>query len=281
MHIFTTISSLRQYLSSQRQQNKSIGFVPTMGALHAGHIALIGQSNAETDLTVCSIFVNPTQFNNPEDLEKYPRTPEADQQMLQEGGCNVLFMPDVTEMYPHPTSLQFNFGSLESVLEGQFRPGHFNGVGLVVSKLLHMVQPDKAFFGQKDLQQCLVIRRLIQDLSFSTTLVICPTVREADGLAMSSRNRRLTAAQRQVAPLLYQALVKAQTLLTKGGTITQAKEMIVEHLSQSTDIQIEYAEVVDIEQMQTLVTETATPPYAICLAAYLGQIRLIDNLFLT
>ncbi|MDJ1506212.1 pantoate--beta-alanine ligase [Xanthocytophaga agilis] len=278
MQVFTSIHSLRDYLFQNRQQNKTIGFVPTMGALHEGHLSLIKRCKEDNDLAVCSIYVNPTQFNNPEDLKKYPRTPEADQQLLQDAGCDVLFMPADTEMYPAPVNLKMDFGNLETVLEGKFRPGHFNGVGIVVSKLFHMVQPDAAYFGQKDLQQCLVIRRLIQDLSFPVRLLICPTMRESDGLAMSSRNRRLSSAQRTVAPLLYQALEMAHAMLDNDGTIELAKKTVALHLTKSDEVELEYFEVVNTDDLSSFIEGKVQAPYALCIAAFVGGVRLIDNI---
>ncbi len=280
MLVFTNSRSLRNYLFEHKRLKKTVGFVPTMGALHEGHITLVQRCKAENDVAVCSIYVNPTQFNNPEDLEKYPRTPDADQKMLEAAGCDVVFMPTNEDMYPQPVALKMDFGSLETVLEGKFRPGHFNGVGIVVSKLFHMVQPDKAYFGQKDLQQCLVIRRLIQDLSFPVQLVICPTVRETDGLAMSSRNRRLSPAHRATAPLLYQALEMASEILANNGTIELAKKAVANHLSKGTDVQLEYFEVASTQDLSPFTTGKVSSPYALCIAAFVGGIRLIDNMLI-
>ncbi len=278
MLTFTSSKSLRNYLFDYRRLKKTVGFVPTMGALHEGHLALVRRCKQENDVAVCSIYVNPTQFNNPEDLEKYPRTPEADQRLLEEAGCDVIFMPADEEIYPQPAILRLNFGTLETVLEGRFRPGHFNGVGLVVSKLFHLVQPEAAYFGQKDLQQCLIIRQLIRDLSFPLQLIICPTVREIDGLAMSSRNRRLTSAQRAVAPSLYQALEMANEILATNGTIELAKKAVVNHLSRKEDIKLEYFEVANTQDLTSFTEGIVEPPYALCIAAFVGGVRLIDNI---
>ncbi len=278
MQTFDTIESFRKHVSGYRNPGKTIGFVPTMGALHTGHLALVRRCKQENGLAVCSIYVNPTQFNNPEDLRNYPRTLEADRQLLQEAGCDVLFAPTDAEMYPQAPHLKMDFGSLETVLEGKFRTGHFNGVGLVVAKLFHIVQPDTAYFGQKDLQQCLVIRRLIRDLSFPIEMKIHPTVREADGLAMSSRNRRLTPAQRAAAPLLYQALSMAGQVLAGGGTVEAATKTVETHLSQSGEIRLEYFEVADSQNLSGITSAVVVPPYALCIAAHLGLVRLIDNI---
>ena len=278
MLIFDTVAKLREHLTECRMRGLSIGLVPTMGALHEGHLALAGRCKAENNVAVCSIYVNPTQFNNPEDLAKYPRTPGTDLRMLQEVACDVVFMPTDAEMYPKPAALKMDFGNLETVMEGKFRPGHFNGVGVVVSKLLHMVQPDAAYFGQKDLQQCLVIKRLVQDLSFPVRLVIHPTVRETDGLAMSSRNQRLTPAQRAAAPLLHQALGMAREILFNHGTTELARKTVERHLSQSEELRLEYFEIAQADDLSPLPDGTVEPPFALCIAAYAGSVRLIDNL---
>jgi pantoate--beta-alanine ligase len=276
MHLYQTIAELRQALAPHRS-DKRIGFVPTMGALHTGHLTLINTSKVETALTVCSIFVNPTQFNNPDDLARYPRTLEADCRLLEEAGCDVVFAPSVEEMYPVPPLLKLQFGELETVMEGAFRPGHFNGVGIVVSKLFNIVQPHRVFFGQKDLQQVAVIRRLIRDLSFPLELVRVPTVREADGLAMSSRNRNLTPADRQLAPQLYQALQKAQQLLLDGYTVAATKEAIKGAFQAHPALQLEYFEVANADTLQAVESRQGPGLTALCLAAQLGHVRLIDN----
>ena len=229
MQIFNTISSLQNFLNSERIKGKSISFVPTMGALHTGHLSLIEASKKQNDLTVCSIFVNPTQFNNAHDLSVYPRTLEADCQMLESIGCDAVFAPSAEEMYPQLPQIKFDFGDLERVMEGQFRPGHFNGVGIVVSKLFNIVQPDNAYFGQKDLQQCAIVNRLVKDLSFSLILNICPTQRETDGLAMSSRNRNLSPEQRNDAPHIYKALQKAADLLRKNKSSEAVKTFVKQY----------------------------------------------------
>ena len=202
MQILTTAAALRSYAATVRRAGQRLGLVPTMGALHPGHLALLRRAHATTDAVVATVFVNPTQFNNPDDFRLYPRLLEADAALLEAAGCPVLFAPTPEEMYPAPTVLRFDFGPLERVMEGAHRPGHFHGVATVVSKLLHLAQPHQAFFGQKDWQQLAVVRQLVADLSFDVEIVGCPTVREVDGLAMSSRNRRLTPEGRAVAPLL-------------------------------------------------------------------------------
>ncbi|MVM39126.1 pantoate--beta-alanine ligase [Spirosoma sp. HMF3257] len=274
---FETISSLRQNIASL-QPEKTIGFVPTMGALHEGHLTLIKAARQENDIVISSIFVNPVQFNNPDDLARYPRTLEEDSQQLEAAGCDLVFAPSVAEMYPESPALRLNFGELETVLEGAFRPGHFNGVGIVVSKLFNIVQPHRAYFGQKDLQQVAVIRRLIRDLSFPIELIRCPTVREADGLAMSSRNRNLTPIEREQAPALFQALTLARELIHQGHSPAQAKAAVTDMFSSHPNFRLEYVEIVNADTLQIANEILAPGQTAICLAAHLGKVRLIDNL---
>lgn len=277
MHLFTTLTELRSFLS---RQSSSIGFVPTMGALHEGHLQLIRKARTENALVVCSIFVNPIQFNNADDLARYPRTLEQDMALLEPAGCDVVFAPSPAEMYPSAPVMTFDFGPLERVLEGAFRPGHFNGVGIVVSKLFHLVQPARAYFGQKDLQQCLIVRRLINDLSFPIELIIAPTVREADGLAMSSRNRNLTSEERALAPFIQSELQKAKGALEAGLTVPQVKAELMNAFAGQSAFRLEYFEIADIENLLPLEEYKVGEPAALCLAAHLGKVRLIDNLLL-
>lgn len=277
MDRFDTIDSLRQYLAPLRLK-QLIGFVPTMGALHEGHTALIEKAKRENNVVISSIFVNPVQFNNPDDLARYPRTLEEDCQKLEAVGCDIVFTPSVAEMYAEPVTLRLNFGDLETVMEGAFRPGHFNGVGIVVAKLFNIVQPNRAYFGQKDLQQVAVIRRLIRDLSFPVELIRCPTVREADGLAMSSRNRNLTPAEREQAPTLFQALTLAHELLKEGHSMAQVKTAVRNVFTNNPNFRLEYVEIVNADTLQIANEVLAPGQTAICLAAHLGNVRLIDNL---
>jgi len=280
MVLITELSPLQTYLKQQKKDGKTLGLVPTMGALHAGHISLIERSRHDNDRTICSIFVNPTQFNNPGDLQKYPRTLEADQLLLEKAGCDAVFAPANDVMYHQPPRLRLDFGRLEQVMEGQFRPGHFNGVGLVVSKLFHMIKPDQAYFGQKDLQQFLIIRQLVNDLSFDLQLMRCPIVREPDGLAMSSRNRRLDPEQRQKAPHIYRALTSAKEMLLAGQPVSAAKMAVQIDFRTQPGVRLEYFEVVDEETLQSVENIREHPQVALCIAAYLGDVRLIDNLLL-
>lgn len=278
MQVFFEIKTLQEYLQNQRKLGKSAGFVPTMGALHQGHLSLIETAKNQNDIVVCSIFVNPTQFNNPHDLAVYPRTLEADCQMLEEANCDIVFAPSAAEMYPSLPTLKFDFGTLENVMEGKFRPGHFNGVGIVVSKLFNIVQPNKAYFGQKDLQQCAVINCLVKDLSFSLDLVICPTQREKDGLAMSSRNRNLSEEQRVIAPEIYKSLTAASELL-KHQSSTVVKQFVKEYFEVIEDIELEYFEISDFDTLLP-IEELSVGKTALCIAAFMGKTRLIDNIII-
>lgn len=284
MEIIRDILHLKDFLKGVRSaKNLAIGFVPTMGALHKGHLSLVQHSIDAGYLTLCSIFVNPTQFNNPNDLLHYPRTEETDLELLRHAGCKAVFLPTVEMLYPKGTSglLQIAFGPIGQVLEGHFRPGHFNGVGLVVAKLLNLVQPDRLFMGQKDLQQCLLVAKLIADLSYQVQLEICPTIRETDGLAFSSRNVRLSAQERALAPILYQALSLTARQYTQGITAEEARQAGVDLIGQYPAFQTEYFEVVETGSLQALhgARQPGTP-FAVVAAAHLGQTRLIDNVFI-
>ena len=278
MHIFPTIADLRAYLRTQRAQGKSVGFVPTMGALHEGHLSLIEASNTQNDLTVCSIFVNPIQFNNPDDLARYPRTLETDCELLQTVGCDAVFAPSVQEMYPEKSLLTFDFGDLERVMEGKFRPGHFNGVGVVVSKLFNIVQPDRTYFGQKDLQQVAVVRRMMIDLGFQIELHPRPTLRESDGLAMSSRNRNLTADERALAPHIFAGLSAAKTALLNGRSPSDVKAWMEAHFAEQPAFRLEYFEIVNAFSLQDVTELQPEGQTALRIAAHLGKVRLIDNI---
>ncbi|HLO46540.1 MAG TPA: pantoate--beta-alanine ligase [Leadbetterella sp.] len=275
MKIFSSIIDTQKYLKSHGQL--SVGFVPTMGALHDGHMALVRRSKGENALTVCSIFVNPTQFNNPDDLKKYPRTLEDDCRMLEKEGCDVVFAPSAEEMYPSLPNLKIDFGSLETIMEGKFRPGHFNGVGIVVAKLFNIIKPTQAYFGQKDIQQVAVIHRLINDLSFDVKLVVCETIRENDGLAMSSRNRRISPSDRDLAPLIYRSLILGKERLIQGDTALEVKNKISEFYKEYPAFELEYYEIADFETLESISQLNPKRKTAIILAAHLGGVRLIDN----
>lgn len=277
MLLFTSPATLDLHLKEIHTPGVTLGLVPTMGALHDGHLELVKRSVAENALTAASIFVNPLQFNNPDDLTKYPRTLEADCAMLEAAGCDLVFAPSVEEMYAQPPVLKLDFGELEHTMEGAFRPGHFNGVGIVVARLFNRVQPDRAYFGQKDLQQTAVVRRLIEDLSFPVELVVCRTVREADGLAMSSRNRRLSPKARALAPFIFRTLNQAKDQLLTDRSVKAVKEFVREQFASQPAFSLEYFEVADSGSVQPV---KALQPYgqtALCVAANLGGVRLIDN----
>ena len=278
MLIFTTAAELRDYVSAARRAGRRIGLIPTMGALHEGHLQLVRAATQTCDEVIASVFVNPTQFNNPEDLRLYPRLPEQDAAALAPAGCTALFMPSVAEVYPQPTVLRIDFGPLERVMEGAHRPGHFNGVATVVSKLFHLAQPHAAYFGQKDFQQVAVVRQLIADLSFDLELVVYPTVREADGLAMSSRNQRLTPEARAVAPLIYKVLQQAAELVRQGVAPTAVQAQATAMLAQEPAFTPEYFEVADAQTLQPVAGYEPGRAVVLCVAAHLAGVRLIDNI---
>lgn len=282
MIIFKKEKELRQYLSAEKHNGKVIGFVPTMGALHAGHCSLIEKARLETNIVVCSIFVNPTQFNDKSDYDKYPITIDADVAMLIEAGCDVLFLPSVKEIYPDGTEAAqaYDFGYLNTVLEGAQRPGHFKGVGQVVARLLQMVVPDKLFLGQKDFQQCMVIKKLLElmDKPSAIDVVICPTLREADGLAMSSRNVRLTEPQRALAGIIYQCLVSIQTKAATGNFELVQKECI--DLLTKKGFEPEYVALANANDLQIMQQYDSNIKMVALIAAKIGAVRLIDNMLL-
>lgn len=277
MEVIKQVNTIREKMQALRCSGKRIGFVPTMGALHEGHLQLLRASARENDITVCSIFVNPTQFNNPEDYKLYPRTSEQDIALLQSVNCDYLFLPDAREVYTQQTLLQFSFGELEAVMEGEHRPGHFNGVATIVSKLFHYITPHRAYFGQKDLQQVAVVRQLVQALSFDLELVCYPTVREEDGLAMSSRNKRLDAVQRQIAINLYKALKMAASMLPEKS-VQSIKQEVSGYLGSIEQIELEYFEIADPGTLQPLAKIAPGQEVALCMAAHVGPVRLIDNI---
>lgn len=279
MEITKTKTSLHAALQPYRNHGKRIAFVPTMGALHAGHIALIRHAHTLSDVVVCSIFVNPTQFNDPKDLEKYPRPIENDIRMLQDAACDMLFHPEVNEMYGPDESWQLDLGSLDRVLEGLHRPGHFQGVTQIVKKLLEAVQPDIACFGQKDFQQFKVIEHMIRTLGLPVALEMCPTVREGDGLAMSSRNVRLTPQGRQQALALYRTLQQTKAGLGEKSLDTLRTEAIT-MLQNSPGIQLEYFAIYDADAFEEAHEITAGQPLVALVAAWVNGVRLIDNLLL-
>jgi pantoate--beta-alanine ligase len=277
MHVFKSIVEVRSYVNSIKSTGKTIGFVPTMGALHAGHIELVKRAVQETDEVIASIFVNPIQFNNPLDLEKYPKTLESDLEMLAKVKCSAVFVPSVEEMYPEPDLTEFDFGKLDKVMEGKFRPGHFRGVGIVVKKFFEIVTPDKAYFGEKDYQQLVIIKHMVKQLDLPVEIVPSTTVRESDGLAMSSRNTRLTADERGIAPEIYATLIRKKedfNWFTPEGL----GKLIIGEIEQNPQFRVEYAEVVDSESLMPFEDWEDAEHARVCIAVFLGQVRLIDNI---
>lgn len=275
MEIFSQIGPLRAFLEQKKMLGKSVGFVPTMGALHEGHLTLIRESKQENPVTICSIYVNPAQFNNPEDLERYPRTLDKDIEMLKSTGCDALFCPDNDEIYPEKPVITFDFGHLEQILEGKFRPGHFSGVAKVVSKLLNIVQPSRSYFGQKDFQQFKIVECLVRELMFNTELRCIPILREADGLAMSSRNMRLNDAERKNAIVFYNTLQMAKQRLAEGLSMTQIKKEAKAYCEDKPGIRLEYLELADAANFVAM--ENVTGNAVLLIAGYVGEVRLIDN----
>ena len=281
MVTLTTVKDIVNHLNSYKKQDKAIGFVPTMGALHEGHISLIHTAKHADQFVVCSIFVNPTQFNNPKDFEKYPITIEKDIQLLTDAGCDLLFLPDVTEMYPNGTksSVHYDIGFIETILDGKYRPGHFQGVCQVVKRLLEIVSPHTLYLGQKDYQQCMVIKKLIEITGMQTKIVICPTKREADGLAMSSRNMRLTADERKKAVLISQSLLFIKNEIKTGYTDV-LKERVTGFLN-AEGFKVDYVEISDADTLNPVDYWNGKQPLVALVAAFLNEVRLIDNMLLT
>lgn len=277
MRVVKTISELKSLISGYKQENKTVGLVPTMGALHAGHKSLVDRARKENDIVVVSVFVNPTQFNNKQDLATYPRTEERDCALLEAAGCDVVFMPAVEEVYPEPDNRQFDLGAVAEVMEGAHRPGHFNGVAQIVSKLFGFVEPDRAYFGEKDFQQIAVIRKMVQLEVFKLQIVACPIKREDDGLALSSRNVRLTSEQRQLAPNIYRVL-KESCNFAKSHTVAETEKFVVDSLNALPQMEVEYYSIVDALTMQPVSDWADADSITGCITVYCGEVRLIDNI---
>ncbi|MBO4906646.1 MAG: pantoate--beta-alanine ligase [Bacteroidaceae bacterium] len=279
MKLIQSVSSLRDFLSEVRANGQTVGLVPTMGALHAGHESLVRRSVSENDVTVVSVFLNPTQFNDPKDLERYPRTLEADCELLATAGADVVFAPTVAEVYPEPDTRTFSYPPTDSVMEGAFRPGHFNGVCQVVSKLFNFVMPDRAYFGEKDYQQIAVIRRMVADLGFKLTIVPCPVIREESGLAMSSRNTLLTDAERQTAAAIYQTLKESVTYAKSHG-VEETRQWVVDTINAVEGLEVQYYNIVDGDSLADVTTWDAAPHIVGCVTVFCGStpIRLIDHI---
>ena len=279
MEIFTTIAAYHAYLQTIQSANKSIGFVPTMGALHQGHLDLVIRAKTENDVVVVSIFVNPIQFNNKEDLLNYPRTLEKDAVLLQSVGCDVIFAPDEKEMYPEPDTTVYNFGPLAEVMEGKFRPGHFNGVAVVVKRLFDIIQPVQAYFGEKDYQQLQIIKSLVKQCKLAVKIIPCPIVRETDGLAMSSRNMRLTDEEKKLAPYIYQTLLEAKRKVSQLSP-AELKIWVMQQIETNSLLTPEYFEISDATTLMPLTNWTQSEHAVACIAVFLGSVRLIDNIML-
>ena len=278
MEIFETKKAVDQALRRYRSDNVAIGFVPTMGALHRGHISLVERCCKENGITVVSIFVNPTQFNDKNDLANYPRTLEEDLHQLRLAGCDFVFVPQITEMYPEEDTRAFDFGMLDKVMEGACRSGHFNGVAQIVSKLFDAVQPDRAYFGEKDFQQLVIIRHLVAMTNQRVQIVGCPIVREVDGLAMSSRNVRLSLEQRKKAPVIARTLFACKKQ-TASMPLEALKKWVVEQINSTPGLQTEYFDIVDRNTLQTAIQYQENTLQG-CIAVRVGVIRLIDNISL-
>lgn len=272
-----TIKALQEELNALRQQGKRVGLVPTMGALHAGHASLVKRSVAENDVTVVSDFVNPTQFNDLNDLAKYPRTLDADCRLLEACGVSFVFAPSVEEIYPEPDTRQFSFAPLDTVMEGIYRPGHFNGVCQIVSKLFDIVKPDRAYFGEKDFQQLAIIREMVKQMHFPLQIVGCPIVREADGLALSSRNARLSEEQRAQALKISQTLFASRDYAATHS-VDETKQFVEEAIRQAPGLELEYFELVDGNTLQSIASWDDTTYAVGCITVYCGEVRLIDNI---
>ena len=277
MKVIHTIKDLQAELSVLKAQGKKVGLVPTMGALHAGHASLVKRSVNENEVTVVSVFVNPTQFNDKNDLVKYPRTLDADCKLLEACGATYAFAPSVEEMYPEPDTRQFSYAPLDTVMEGAFRPGHFNGVCQIVSKLFEAVKPHRAYFGEKDFQQLAIIREMVRQMQFDLEIVGCPIVREEDGLALSSRNARLSAEERENALKISQTLFKSRTFAATH-TVSETLKFVEDAIAAVPGLRLEYFEIVDGNTLQKVDNWNQTSYVVGCITVFCGDVRLIDNI---
>ena len=275
MIVVETIKDLKQELT--KYNSKNIGFVPTMGALHSGHISLVERCVKENDVCVVSVFVNPTQFNDKADLERYPRTEEADKKLLEAAGCDIVFMPGVEEMYPEEDTRVFNFSSIETVMEGKYRPGHFNGVAQIVSKLFDAVEPTRSYFGEKDFQQVAIIRDMVRQLNLPVEIIACPIIREESGLARSSRNELLSAEERKKAALISQVLSKSVNF-AKEMSVDEVKNWVIDQFKTDEVFRMDYYDIVDGNSLQSVSSWEESDYIVGCIAVYCGKIRLIDNI---
>ena len=277
MKVIHTIKDLQAELTVLRAQGKKVGLVPTMGALHVGHASLVKRSVSENGVTVVSVFVNPTQFNDKNDLAKYPRTLDADCRLLEDCGAAFAFAPSVEEMYPQPDTREFSYAPLDTVMEGAFRPGHFNGVCQIVSKLFDAIQPDRAYFGEKDFQQLAIIREMVRQMNYKLEIVGCPIVREEDGLALSSRNKRLSAQERENALNISRTLFKSRTFAT-SHTVSETQKMVEEAIEAGPGLRLEYFEIVDGNTLQKVISWEDAQYVVGCITVFCGEVRLIDNI---
>lgn len=277
MLLIRTVTELQEALSLLRRTEKSVGFIPTMGALHQGHISLVKKSIEDNEVTVVSVFVNPTQFNDKNDYNKYPRTLERDAQLLGDVGVDFVFAPNEKEIYPEPDTRQFDFGLLDKVMEGKYRPGHFNGVGQVVSRLFDIVKPDVAYFGEKDFQQLAIIREMVKQLGLPVRIAGMPILREESGLAMSSRNERLTPEQRTTAAKIY-AVLKDSLMLAKSKPVEDVIKEVEDSINKEKDLKVEYYDIVDGYTLQPIQKWSDTKYAVGCIAVFCGDVRLIDNI---
>lgn len=275
MKVFTSVTELRSELN--RTEQSGIGFVPTMGALHAGHRSLVERARKENATVVVSVFVNPTQFNDKNDLRRYPRTPEADARLLEEAGADLVLMPSVEEIYPEPDTRQFDFGQIDKVMEGATRPGHFNGVAQVVSRLFDIVRPARAYFGEKDFQQIAVIKAMVEQLSLPVEIVECPIVRGEDGLALSSRNALLDAEHRAAAPHIYRVMQQCAER-SRSMTPAELRTWVAAEIERNPLLKVVYFDAVDAATMQSVESWEQSPRIQGCIAVMAGEIRLIDNI---
>lgn len=277
MDLIKTTQGVRNKVTALRSEGKTIGLVPTMGALHEGHLSLVKKCIADNDVCIVSIFVNPTQFNNKEDLKKYPRNLERDCEYLKSVGVGVIFAPSVDEVYPEPDTRQFDFGQLDKVMEGEHRPGHFNGVAQVVSRLFDIVKPDRAYFGEKDFQQLAIIREMVKQLKLDINIVPMPIVREVSGLALSSRNERLTATQKEVAVNISKVLAESKEWM-KNSSVEEVIKAVTTTLDSFTELKVEYYEIVDGYTLQSVADWKDSDYIVGCIAIFCGEVRLIDNI---
>lgn len=277
MQVINTVAQLRETLQAERAKGKSIGLVPTMGALHDGHASLVRRSVAENDITIVSIFLNPTQFNDPKDLERYPRTLGSDCSLLESCGAQIAFAPSVKEIYPEPDTRHFSYPPTDSVMEGERRPGHFNGVCQIVSKLFEMTEPTRAYFGEKDYQQIAVIRRMVADLDMKLEIVPCPVIREQNGLAMSSRNTLLSPEEKKTAANIYRILSESKTLKL---SIAETTDWVIKHINAIPELEVEYYSIVDGDTLADISSWDDATSVVGCITVYCGKtpIRLIDHI---